>query len=92
MAYTTNTTLPCTPVTLLDQTPASFRPGDVVVIDGRQPAICTVLEEGFDGRIRLSLAACPEVHMLADTADVKHLSVWLTSEISADPRRLSGRC
>jgi hypothetical protein len=40
-----------------------------------------VLEEAIDGLLRLSRAACPEVHFLASSSEVQHLSAWLMSQI-----------
>jgi hypothetical protein len=67
---------------LLDPTLPRFRRGDLVVIADAQPLVCVVLEEPNDGLLRLSLAACPELHFLAGVVDVHHLSTWLLTHTS----------
>jgi hypothetical protein len=40
-----------------------------------------VLEETFNGMLRLSRAACPEDHLLVSVSEVQHLSVWLMAQL-----------
>jgi hypothetical protein len=91
MSSTANTVRPLAPAVLVAQPPSSFQPGDLVVIAGSQPVICTVVDDGFDGRIQLSLAACPELSLFASAVDVQPLSTWLMTQVSAAGPRPSGR-
>ena len=75
------TSLSAFPV-LLDPTPPRFRRGDLVVIADAQPLVCVVLEETKDGLLRLSRAACPELHFLASLTEVHHFSAWLLTHDS----------
>ncbi len=59
-----------------------FRPGQLVVLPSEQPLVCVVLEETFEGMLRLSRAACPEDHLLVRASEVQHLAVWLTSQLA----------
>jgi hypothetical protein len=67
---------------LLDPTLLRFRRGDLVVVADAQPLVCVVLEETRDGLLRLSSAACPELHFLASVIEVHHLSTWLLTHTS----------
>ena len=67
---------------LPEPAPPSYRPGDMVVIPATQPLVCVVLEKAIDGLLRLSRAACPEVHLMVSTSEVQHLSVWLMAQVS----------
>jgi hypothetical protein len=67
---------------LLDPTVPRFRRGDLVVIADVQPLVCVVLEETNDGLLRLSPAACPELHFAASVIEVHHLSAWLLTHTS----------
>ncbi len=73
----------------LDPALPHFRPGDLVVIAGGQPLVCVVVEEAIDGLLRLSRAACPEAHLLANSSDVQHLSEWLVTPILGVGRETS---